>query len=262
MKKIRILQYSILGICAIVFTVCCVLLARTLVGYFEANKFYNDLTINKDAETTSSESEVLQETPTEIRSLMTSYRDLKKQYPNIIGYIHIPEVSISYPVVQGEDNEYYTNHLISGEENSSGSIFLDFRINSDPMYAENLIVYGHNMNSKTMFHNMIDLFDESHFRKAKVQYICDSGIYEYESLAVYMTDISDEYHAYGFSNKAVFADFFAARAAQSRFAVEYEQPSNLITLVTCSNLATDPDSRFIYHGRMTKIYTDFGENHE
>ena len=252
---IRILQYSLLAVSAVVFIVCAVFLVKALVDYQRADDFYDDITLD----TNSGESTPDEEIPERAFALMESYQSLKEQYPSIVGYINIPSVSISYPVVQGTDNEYYMTHLVSGEENKSGSIFLDFRVEPSPMLSKNLIVYGHNMNDKTMFHHIRDLFVEDTFRATQVEYICDDGVFIYDSLAICVTYTSDPYHAYRFYDDEEFAAFFAERAAMSRFAVDYTEVSNLITLVTCSNSATKPDQRFVYHGMLTKAYTDLGE---
>jgi len=70
--------------------------------------------------------------------------------PGIVGWIVVPGTEISYPIVQGTDNERYLWHTISGERNNSGAIFLDYRNAvdfSDPL----TIVYGHNMRDGSMF---------------------------------------------------------------------------------------------------------------
>ena len=256
-NKANLVHYVILAACATVFLVCAVILVKTLVDYSKANSVYEDMTLNADeTQTVPNENDAI---PERILSLMASYRTLKQEHPNVVGYINIPSVSISYPVVQGEDNEYYTTHLITGEENKSGSIFLDFRNSTSPRLAPNLILYGHNMNDRSMFHNMRDLFTEEIFRDTLVEYICDDGVYLYDSLSVYVTDTDDPYYAYSFYDEADFSAFFKERAALSRFPVEYEQAGNLITLVTCSNSATKPNQRFLYHGKLIKSYTDFGE---
>ncbi len=253
----RFLHYGILVFCALVFAVCTVILVKTLIAYHEAKSLYEDMTL--DASETEKQPGETEEIPSRILSLMDSYRALKAEYPNIVGYINIPSVSISYPVVQWSDNEYYTTHLITGEENKSGSIFLDFRISTSPMLAPNLILYGHNMNDRSMFHNMRDLFDEETFLGTLVEYICDEGVFLYDSLSVYVTDTNDPYYAYNFYDEEEFSDFFAERAKFSRFSVAYEQASNMITLVTCSNSATNPNQRFLYHGKLVKTYTNLGE---
>ena len=253
-------HYIVLAICGLVVLVCAVILVKTFIAYSEANSVYEDMTIT--SEETGNEPDENEAVPQRILSLMESYRKLKTEHSNVVGYINIPSVSISYPVVQWSDNEYYTKHLITGEENKSGSIFLDFRISASPQKAPNLILYGHNMNDKSMFHNMRDLFDEEIFRETVVEYICDEGVFLYDSLAVYVTDTSDPYYKYNFYDEDSFSAFFEERAEKSRVSVEYGQISNMITLVTCSNSATKPDQRYLYHGMLVKAYTDLGENNE
>lgn len=34
------------------------------------------------------------------------WQPLREQYPNAVGWIAAPELSIDYPVMQGEDNQY------------------------------------------------------------------------------------------------------------------------------------------------------------
>lgn len=254
----QFVQYGILAVCAIVIIVCSILLVKNAIDYARADSFYDDMTLDTNGYE-GGPVEDGEETPERVLALMDAYLSLKERYPNVIGYINIPSVSISYPVVQWTDNEYYTTHLVSGEENKSGSIFLDFRVDPSPALAQNFILYGHNMNDKTMFHNIRDLFVEETFRNTQVEYVCDEGVFLYDSLSVYVTYTNDPYYAYSFYDEETFASFFEERASMSRFEVEYEQASNLITLVTCSNSATKPDQRFLYHGMLVKAYTDFGE---
>lgn len=80
---------------------------------------------------------------------------LQKINPNIVAWVSIPGTNIDYPVVQGADNSYYLTHLVTGEWNSSGSIFLDHA--ASPDFSDSYsIVYGHNMLNKTMFSSLMD----------------------------------------------------------------------------------------------------------
>lgn len=56
------------------------------------------------------------------RYLQIDFEGLQAVNPDVIAWIDIPGLSISYPVVQGTDNAYYLHHLFTGEYNSSGSI--------------------------------------------------------------------------------------------------------------------------------------------
>ena len=63
--------------------------------------------------------------------LQIDFEGLQAVNPDVIGWIDIPGLSISYPVVQGTDNAYYLHHLFTGEYNSSGSIFADWHNQPD-----------------------------------------------------------------------------------------------------------------------------------
>ena len=45
---------------------------------------------------------------------MAQVAKLKKEYKNIVGWIEIKDTHISYPVVQGKDNEFYLTHDYKG----------------------------------------------------------------------------------------------------------------------------------------------------
>ena len=47
--------------------------------------------------------------------LQVDFNKLEEINPDVIAWIEIPGLEISYPVVQGRDNDYYLHHLITGE---------------------------------------------------------------------------------------------------------------------------------------------------
>lgn len=70
--------------------------------------------------------------------------------PDVIGYIYYPEASISYPIVQGSDNEEYLRKNINGDYSPNGSIFLDSS-NSSNFTDVGSVIYGHHMRNGDMF---------------------------------------------------------------------------------------------------------------
>ena len=86
--------------------------------------------------------------------------------PRVIGWIFGAGGEISYPVVQGEDNEYYLNHLFNGEVNSSGSIFLDVRCEGD-FSGFHSILYGHHMKNGAMFGRLNQYESQSYYEATR-----------------------------------------------------------------------------------------------
>ncbi|MCL2587879.1 MAG: class B sortase [Oscillospiraceae bacterium] len=75
---------------------------------------------------------------------------LRTLNPGTIGWIDVPDTGISYPLIQGSDNNRYLHHTFLGVRNNSGAIFLDYR--NAPDFTDALtIVYGHNMLDGSMF---------------------------------------------------------------------------------------------------------------
>ena len=79
--------------------------------------------VQEPEEEESPESEKEKEEPKN-RYLEIDFAGLKAVNPDVIAWIQIPALDISYPVVQGKDNAYYLHHLFSGESNINGSIFV------------------------------------------------------------------------------------------------------------------------------------------
>lgn len=276
MKKFGFaIRISLLVLCAIVFLVSGGMLIKILIGYAEADKTYES--INEGFEALTEESDQKEETdPVETvepeephvvyRTDMTEQMKqqyeylmtLKSQYPNVVGYVSVPSVSIHYPVVQTSNNDYYLNHLITGEESSSGSIFLDYRCDSNPLTAKNSVLYGHNMNNGSMFHNVESLFEKDVYLSTTVTYICEEGIFIYKPLSVYRADATYPFARYSFANDAAYLEFCRTAVEKSRFAesedVTYGADSGVITLITCTNSISSKTGRYVFQGVLDTVY--------
>ena len=94
--------------------------------------------------------------------LIVDFETLQAEHPEIIGWIYGPDTPINYPIVQGDDNQYYVNHLVDGTPLGSGAIFLDFR-NSPDLSDRNSLIYGHNMTNKSMFGSLRNYRNQSYY---------------------------------------------------------------------------------------------------
>ena len=76
-------------------------------------------------------------------SLEINFTQLKTINEDIVGWLYYEPLDLSYPIVRGNDNEYYTLYTFEKEKNSSGAIFMDF-LNRPNFQDFNTIIYGHN----------------------------------------------------------------------------------------------------------------------
>ena len=118
-------------------------------------------------------------------------RSLQSQYPDVRGWLTIPESGIDYPVLQSnaEDPEYYLRRDYRGNYDINGSLFLQ----ADCILGESgkLTIYGHNMNSGAMFGNL-DQYASYEYWKAhpSVFFQTPEGMEEYQIAAVLKADVS------------------------------------------------------------------------
>ena len=101
---------------------------------------------------------------------VVDFNSLKGINPDVMAWIYIPGTHVNYPVVQGSDNEYYLNRLFTGKWNSAGAIFMDYRNEAD-LTDPHTIIYGHQMNNKTMFNDLRHYADQSFYEEHTVGYL-------------------------------------------------------------------------------------------
>ncbi len=111
-------------------------------------------------------------TPTpEIAPIKLDFGSLKGQNKDIIGWLYCEDTPINYAIVQREaDNEYYLDHLFSGEKNEKGTIFADKR-NKTPFEEWNTVLYGHNMKDRSMFGIMDEYGEQEFYDEHPVMYL-------------------------------------------------------------------------------------------
>ena len=97
-------------------------------------------------------------------SFVISWENLRKINSQVAAWITIPGADISYPVVQGTDDEYYLNHNFRKAEDLFGCIFLEHN-NKKDLTGSHSIIYGHNMEGNMMFANL-NRFEQPEFLKS------------------------------------------------------------------------------------------------
>ena len=92
--------------------------------------------------------------------------ELMKLNKDVVGWIKIFDTHISYPVVQGKDNQEYLNKDVFGKFSFSGSIFLDYR-NACDFTDSYSIIYGHHMEYGAMFGDVVEFKNDDYFQEHK-----------------------------------------------------------------------------------------------
>lgn len=155
----------------------------------------------------------------------------------VVGWIWIPDTTVSYPLVQGSNNQYYVNTAYNQVRNPSGSIFLDYRVKGD-FTSLNTIIYGHRMNNNTMFNCLVDFQDQEFLDEHPRVYIFTrESILIYDIFSAYVTEADSDTYTYSFSSQKAFSAWIGRMAGQSMVdgaAEDTEQP--VITLSTCTNV--------------------------
>lgn len=85
-----------------------------------------------------------------LKYLNVNLNELLRTNADVVGWIKVEGTKVNYSIVQSDDNDYYLKHDINKKKNSAGWIFADFRSDLNNL-RRNTIIYGHNMNNKTMF---------------------------------------------------------------------------------------------------------------
>lgn len=121
-------------------------------------------------------------------SIALNHTYLKSINEDFKGWLYYEPLELSYPVVRGDDNDYYTHYTFEKEKNNSGAIFMDF-LNKPDFSDYNTIVYGHNMRNGTMFGSLKKLLNDTEMIEEDPYFyvFTEDKSYMYEIFAVYIT---------------------------------------------------------------------------
>ncbi|QDW75253.1 class B sortase [Lachnospiraceae bacterium KGMB03038] len=238
-RKGGVLSNLILAVAIVVFCVSGFQLIRIGKGYLDGRSEYEKV---RDVALTN---------PDEQEGFRVDFEELMKSNPDTVGWIRFyPEPSqISYPIVQGEDNERYLHETFSANENTLGAIFLNVD-NSADYSDKNTIIYGHRMRDGSMFRHLQDYEDESFWKDNPYFYIYTPDgkeiTYHIYSYAV-VNAVSDTYLT-EFGDDESYQEFLDMTMETSEYdtGVEVDAEDTIVTLSTCTS-ASD-ENRIVVRG--------------
>ena len=103
-----------------------------------------------EPETEPVEEETFALPPYELRIDMNQVQNYHNSNGDVIGWIRIQDTAVNYPIMQTDNNWFYTDHTWQGHPSSAGAIFADWRCDLDN--TDNAVVYGHNLANGSMLH--------------------------------------------------------------------------------------------------------------
>ena len=262
--KIKIKEYIKIGLAmsmSLAFAITALIFVNKLLEYKKLDDIYESVG-----------SEVLDEVEKETTGVLGSIESTEEEKPYIpfeynheallsinrdgIGYLYIEGLNLKLPLVQTTDNNYYLNHTFNLEENKGGCLFEDARINKG-LYADNIIIYGHNMKNGSMFGSLgkYSNYDFWNTDNNSIIYVFTGKLVrKYKVFSCYITPPSGDTFTYNFESVDELRNYAVAMKTKSQYdtGVDISEAEQILTLITCTN---NSKQRFIVHSVLIEEIT-------
>lgn len=240
----------ILGVILLVLAVACL---GGLI-YYKVSQSSKEDVYQKVQKTAVDEEKKQEEGPEYVSPI--DFEELQKLNADIYAWIEIPGTAINYPVVQSpNDDGYYLNHTIEGQEGYPGAIYTECQ-NAKDFSDYNTVIYGHNMKDGSMFMGLHAYEDPQYLKEYnEVIIYTPNHQYTYRIFAAVIYNNSHILNSYDFENeeqRQLYLDsIYASRTMQSSIddSVEVDTQSKLLTLSTC--IGGQPNQRFLVEAVLT-----------
>lgn len=161
---------------------------------------------------------------------------LRQVNPEVLGWLWLPNTQISYPLMQGTDNEYYLHNTWKNEPNELGAIFLDHR--SAPDFSDfNTLIYGHRMQSDAMFATLRFYAEQAHWESAPLVYVrAGDTVYTFTIFAAYEAPVTQPLYLPALTDAAQIDVVlqYAQEASVLDTGLTPGAEDHILTLVTCT----------------------------
>ena len=174
---------------------------------------------------------------------------LREINSEVVGWIVMESIDISYPIVKAEDNDKYLGTTFEGKKNGAGAIFME-HTNQPDFNDCNTLIYGHNMKNGSMFGSLNKILEEAVYSKSRYFWICTpEGKYRYEIFSAYETPADGETYTLfsepGEEFKA-YLDAMKEKSALPQITIPLTGNDKVVTLSTCT---ANSANRFVVQGK-------------
>ena len=181
------------------------------------------------------------------------FAELQAINPEVIGWIRVGAVNISYPVTQAKDNEFYLHRTFKKADNFAGCIFENCT-NSPYFTDQNTILYGHNMKNGSMFGQLKKFSEQETLDKNPYFWIFTKDfIFQYRIFSSSVVSKRGDPYIIRFSNED-FQKFIDKSIETSDIDcgdVTVTTGDRIVTLSTCTG---DDATRRILQGVLVQVY--------
>ncbi len=215
----------------------------------EGNHDTNDESLSESEETTETTEEIVINYHDDFVNVSVDFKSLENINSDFEGWLYIPGLSISYPVVLGTDNDYYLTHTFQKTENSAGTLFLD-QATTNPFENYNTIIHGHNMKNGSMFGKLKTFYrDTQAYADDPYFYVYTDGkAYKYLIFSYYVTNAtSDTYQLPGSEESYQAYKEYVTRSAVYQELEGIPDSAPIVTLSTCYG-DNYTELRLVVHG--------------
>lgn len=192
---------------------------------------------------------------TTMAPITIDFKELQAKNPEVVGWIYCPGTVINYPVLQGKDNDKYLSHDYLGDYNMNGSIFVDSD-NAPGFVDGNTIIYGHHMNSGSMFASLIKWADQEYYAEHPVIWLLTpTQDYKIELFSGHHisahSSMFEIIHEHGeklielLKQARDLSDFMPTNV------IELDAKSSYVMLSTCAYLFDN--DRYVLHGKLIPV---------
>lgn len=238
-------------------TILCLAIVGLVFSSFKLYSIWNEYKKNS-----TSYEELRQYEPTIVQdekddsTFKFTREDFDKLYAinnDLVAWINIPNTQVNYPVVQGNESEYYLTHNFEKQENEGGAIFIDSEL-PKPFEEKNTILYGHHMRDGSMFGSLKE-FENQQFldENNKIYVATKDAMYLYQIFSVYVDNPDSNSYYYRFATGDEYLNYLNSLKSKSIITggiEKFAMDDKIITLSTCSYEFSD--ARLIVHAKLIK----------
>ena len=225
-KKTKIILDIIIYVFIVVVMVCLVLL------YFKRQE--DNETIKEIEETVvPKEIEIIDE-----KTVKDYISDLQTKFNNndIKGILNVDGLDVSIPIVKGKDNDYYLKHAVTKKKSVIGSVFIDYRNNTN---SRQINIYGHNSTKfNPPFKVLEGYLNKDYYNEHKYfEFMVNDETRKYEIFSVIVTDkdSSEEHMQFSYKKDSDWLKHFQRLQKKSKYKINVTVNKNdkIMVLQTC-----------------------------